>query len=61
METDAVYYGARTFADARWGRRMGATLGGSPTPDARLKDGDRKARGLAQDGGDLLAAVSLLL
>lgn len=26
----------------RWGRRMGATLGGSPTPDARLRDGDKK-------------------
>jgi 3-oxoacyl-[acyl-carrier-protein] synthase-3 len=26
----------------RWGRRMGATLGGSPTPDARLRDADKK-------------------
>jgi 3-oxoacyl-[acyl-carrier-protein] synthase-3 len=25
----------------RWGRRMGATLGGSPTPDARLRDADK--------------------
>ncbi len=27
----------------RWGRRVGATLGGSPTPDARLRDSDKKA------------------
>jgi 3-oxoacyl-[acyl-carrier-protein] synthase-3 len=26
----------------RWGRRMGATLAGSPTPDARLRDADKK-------------------
>ena len=26
----------------RWGRRIGATLGGSPTPDAKLSDVDKK-------------------
>jgi 3-oxoacyl-[acyl-carrier-protein] synthase III len=28
----------------KWGRNMGARLGGSPTPDARLKDAEKKSR-----------------
>jgi 3-oxoacyl-[acyl-carrier-protein] synthase-3 len=28
----------------RWGRRFGAALGGSPTPDARLRDVDKKPK-----------------
>ncbi len=28
----------------RYGRRFGAWIGGSPTPDASLKDGDKKSR-----------------
>lgn len=37
------YIMARSRSKLRkWGRRIGATLGGSPTPDARLRDADKK-------------------
>ncbi|RMG90646.1 MAG: ketoacyl-ACP synthase III [Chloroflexi bacterium] len=41
----ARYIAARTRSRMRkWGRRVGAWLGGSPTPEARLKDANRPRR-----------------
>jgi 3-oxoacyl-[acyl-carrier-protein] synthase-3 len=35
----------------KWGRRIGARLLGSPTPEATLKDVEKKSRGAAVKGG----------